>query len=146
MYICFDKIGLCAQNIDNILASVISTVKMVHVIIWTEMFSLPSCNFCCMWKNKWVFSSKVYCLNYDSKSWSDDLCDCVYKVRRSSTQFSNPNCFAKVETPMIGLEHVRTNACWKTNISKCCTTSTNWLWKCPPPWRWAHMLFWIIYQ
>lgn len=42
MYICFDKIGLCAQNIDNILASVISTVKMVHVIIWTEM----ECSVC----------------------------------------------------------------------------------------------------
>ena len=53
--ICYDEIGLCAQNIDTILISIINTIGRTYVIIWTvwETLIWPLISFA-----SWVYSHR----------------------------------------------------------------------------------------
>ena len=45
---CFDEFGLCAQNIDTILDSIVNTIGTVYVINWKRkrIFNLTSYDYC----------------------------------------------------------------------------------------------------
>jgi hypothetical protein len=45
---CFDEVGLCAQNIDTILDSIVNTIGRVYVINWKRErnFNFTSYDYC----------------------------------------------------------------------------------------------------